>query len=235
MVDNSELAIRCRALWAEVLCAVESRVCSINAYLSGPQTRLDCQMLSADSVGIQQPAVNRILVASLDLEEHAIQFKAFHEGILTAESRLPFALLGDGNVYATHGQSLLGDAEAVARELLNVLLAGASKPVPDAEVNEYRSWTAALITPRPARIPISLPVEIQTENELHPASTIDLSPAGVKVLSKAALDRGNYVTIFRGTLGSFFRVIWTQKNEEGTLAGLVCLNPPLEWMESVAQ
>jgi hypothetical protein len=235
MYDNSDLAVRCRALWADVLCAVESRVCSINEYMRDPHTRLECQMLSADSLGIRQPSVDRILVANLDLEEHAIQIKEFHDGTLTVESKLPFALLGDGNVYATNGLSLLGDATAVARELVAVLLAGDAKPAPDPEVDEYRSWTAALITPRPRRVPITLPIEIQTETALHPASTIDLSPAGVQVQSSADLDRGNYVTIFRGTLGSFFRVIWAEKNEAGTRAGLVCLNPPLEWAEGLAQ
>ena len=75
MYDNSNLAIRCRALWADVLCAVESRVWSINDYVKDTRSQLDCQMLSSDSVLIEHPSVKRTLVATLDLDEHAIHVK----------------------------------------------------------------------------------------------------------------------------------------------------------------
>jgi hypothetical protein len=234
MYDNSNLEIRCRALWADVLCAVESRVWSINDYVHDTRTHLDCHMISSDSVEIHHPSVERTVIATLDLDEHAIHIKEFDGGTLSVGSKLPFALLGDGNVYVTNGQSLMGDPMAVARQLMSVLLASSAVPSSDTQVDQYRSWAAALMTARARRTPIKLPIEIQTENSVYPASTLDLSAIGAKVQSTANLDRGNYVTIFRGTLGSFFRVVWSEKTEQGTRAGLVCLNPPLEWAEGVA-
>jgi hypothetical protein len=231
MYDNSNLEVRCRALWAEVLCAVESRVYSINDYVRNSEARLGCQMLSGETVEIVHPRVNRTLHASLDLKDHAIDIKEFDGDMLTAGTRLPFALLGDGNIYVTAGKSLMGDPMAVARQLMSVLLSKSEEPSSSSEVEQYRSWASALMTARARRVPINLDIEIQTETALHPASTLDLSPVGVKVQSSAALDRGNYVTIFRGTLGSFFRVVWAEPTDQGTRAGLVCLNPPLEWAE----
>ena len=102
-------------------------------------------------------------------------------------------------------------------------------------VDQFRSWASALIAVREPRTPIQLPIEIQTETALYPAETVDMSAVGVKVQSTADLDSGNYVTVFRGTLGSFFKVVWTERNDQGTRAGLVCLNPPLEWTEAAAK
>lgn len=229
MYDNSKLAVRCRALWADVLCAVESRVFSVNEYVKNPRSRLECHMVNADSVEIDQPAVQRTLVATLDLTEHAIQVNEYQGEESTASTKLPFAMLADGDVYVTSGPSLLGDAMAVARQLITMLLSNPAEQTPEPEVDQFRSWASALIAVRPPRTAIQLPIEIQTETALYPASTVDLSDVGVKVQSTADLDRGHYVTVFRGTLGSFFRVVWTEKTEGGTLAGLVCLNPPLEW------
>ncbi|HEY3928921.1 MAG TPA: PilZ domain-containing protein [Candidatus Koribacter sp.] len=235
MYDNSNLELRCRALWADVLSAVESRIWSINEYVNDAHTQLDCQMLGSDSVLIQHPTVNRTLIATLDLMDHAIELKEFDAGRENLGSRLPFALLGDGNVYVTNGQSLMGDPMAVARQLLSVLLSASSQPTTEAEMGEYRSWASALMTARARRVPMRLPIEIRTDTSLHQASTVDLSSVGVKVESGAALDRGNYVTIFRGTLGSFFRVVWAEKTDDITRAGLICLNPPLEWAELTVQ
>jgi hypothetical protein len=233
MYDNSNLEIRCRALWADVLCALESRVFSINDYVRDSRSQLDCQMLNSDAVQIGLPTANRSVIAVLDLNEHVIRVNEFLGDTFHAGSTLPLALLGDGNVYVTAGQALMGNAMAVARQLMSVLLPDSEKEVTETKVDQYRSWAAAIITERAKRIPICLPIEIQTETAIHPASTLDMSEVGVKVQSTAQLDRGNYVTIFRGTLGSFFRVVWAKRNAEGTCAGLVCLNPPLEWADSV--
>jgi PilZ domain len=235
MYDNSNLAIRCRSLWADVLCAVESRVWSINDFVQDPKTQLDCQMLDADSVLVQHPSVERTLIATLDLKKHAIVVQEFDHGQQSVGSELPFALLGDGNVYVTNGQSLMGDPTAVARQLMSILLCNCPAPVSKEQMSEFRSWASALMTARARRTPINLPIEIQTENSIFPASTIDLSSIGAKVQSQAKLDRGNYITVFRGTVGSFFRVVWAEKTDQGTRAGLVCLNPPLEWAESLVQ
>ena len=126
MYDNSNLEIRCRALWADVLCAVESRVFSINDYVHDTRTQLDCHMISSDSVEIHHPSIERTLIATLDLDVHAIHIKEFDGGTLSVGSKLPFALLGDGNVYVTNGQSLMGDPMAVARQLMSVLLASSA-------------------------------------------------------------------------------------------------------------
>ena len=235
MYDNSNLAIRCRSLWADVLCAVESRVWSINDFVHDEDSHLNCQMLDSDSVLVQHPSVERTLIAKLDLKKHAIEVQEFDHGQLSVASELPFALLGDGNVYVTNGQSLMGDPTAVARQLMSILLCNSQSPVSKEEIQEYRSWASALMTARARRTPISLPVEIQTENSIFPGSTIDLSSIGAKVQSPANLDRGHYITVFRGTVGSFFRVVWTEKTDQGTKAGLVCLNPPLEWAEALVQ
>ncbi|ABF41107.1 type IV pilus assembly PilZ [Candidatus Koribacter versatilis Ellin345] len=235
MYDNSNLAIRCRELWADVLCAVESRVWSINDYMQDSRSQLDCQMLSCDSVLIEHPSVKRTLMATLDLNEHAIHIKEFDNGQLAVGSKLPFALLGDGNVYVTNGQSLMGDPQAVARQLMSVLLSRSTAATSTEEIDQYRSWASALMTARARRMMIKLPIEIQTENSLYTGSTLDLSSVGAKVQSTAKLDRGNYITVFRGSIGSFFRVVWTEKTDQGTRAGLVCLNPPLEWAEVTVQ
>jgi PilZ domain len=235
MYDNSSLEIRCRSLWADILCAVESRVWSINDYVRGSKSELNCQMLGSNSVQIEHLSGKRTLIATLDLVEHAIHIKEFQDGALTVGSKLLFALLGDGNIYVTHGRTLLGDPMAVARQLMSVLLSNSLAPsTSDVQIDQYRSWASAIITPRLQRMPITLPIEIQTADALFPGSTVDLSPVGLKVQAEAALDRGNYVTVFRGTFGSFFRVVWSEKTEDGTLAGLVCLNPPLEWAEEMA-
>ncbi len=235
MYDNSNLAVRCRALWADVLCAIESRVSSINDYVKDSRSHLECRMLDADSVEIDHPSIKRSLIATLDLKQHALNVMEFEENTLRFTSTLPLAMLADGNVYVTSGLSLMGDAMAVARQLMSVLLPNTAEAPPEAAVGQFRSWASALMTERARRVQIRLPIEIQTETALYPASTLDLSNVGVKVQSNADLDRGNYVTVFRGTLGSFFRVVWTEKTEEGTKAGLVCLNPPLEWAESLVQ
>ena len=232
MYDNSNLEVRCRALWAEVLCALESRVCLINDYVRDSRSHLDCQMLDANTVQIGHPSANRSVISVLDLNEHSIHINEFHGEELSTSSKLPFALLGDGNVYVTAGLSLMGDPMAVARQMMSVLLPD-ERVASEADVDEYRSWASAIITERVPRIPLRLPIEIQTESAIHPASTLNVTTEGVKIQSAALLDRGNYVTVFRGTLGSFFRVVWTEKNDEGTCAGLVCLNPPLEWAENV--
>jgi hypothetical protein len=232
MLDNSNLEMRCRSLWADVLCAVESRVSSINDYVRKSGTRLDCQMISGETVEIAHPQADRTLRASLDLHDHAIHIYEFESGNLTSGSRFPFALLGDGNVYVTNGQTLMGDSMAVARQLMSVLLSKPEEAIAPADVEHYRSWASSLKPARGAqRVAMNLPIEIQTEEALHPASTLDLSTVGVKVQSAGTLDRGNYVTIFRGTLGSFFRVVWSEPTDHGTRAGLICLNPPLEWAD----
>lgn len=235
MYDNVNLASRCRTLWTEVLCAVESRVWSINDFVQDPKSQIHCQMLSADALLIQQPTINRTLIASLDMQEHTVLVDEYNGGKLTVGSKLPFAMLGDGNVYVTHGNLLLGDAMEVARQLISVLLSNSDVASTAEELNEYRRWVSALITARAPRLPIELPIEIKTDNAIYPASTIDLSTLGAKVVSSAQLDRGNYVTVFRGSLGSFFRVVWSEPTDEGTRAGLVCLNPPVDWAEFAAQ
>ena len=58
MYDNSKLAVRCRALWADVLCAVEARIFSVNEYVKNPRSRLECHMINGESGEIDQPAVS---------------------------------------------------------------------------------------------------------------------------------------------------------------------------------
>src|ERR1700684_4613568 len=130
MYDNSNLAVRCRALWADVLCAIESRVSSINDYVKDSRSHLECRMLDADSVEIDHPSIKRSLIATLDLKQHALNVMEFEENTLRFTSTLPLAMLADGNVYVTSGLSLMGDAMAVARQLMSVLLPNTAEAPP---------------------------------------------------------------------------------------------------------
>jgi len=124
MHNNAGIEKRCRALWSEVVSALENRVTSVNRYVPEAKSHIACEMLSGDAVQIKQDAANRSLVASLDLNAHAIQLNKF-EGP-TAEKHqehdLPLSMLGDGELYVTDGQQLLADPVEVAKFLMSALL-----------------------------------------------------------------------------------------------------------------
>jgi hypothetical protein len=90
-----------------------------------PNSRIDCELLSGECVQIKQAAANRSIVASLDLEAHAIQLNKF-EGTPSephnTEQDLPLSMLGDGELYVTDGYQLLADPVQVAKFLMSALL-----------------------------------------------------------------------------------------------------------------
>ncbi len=126
MYDNTNVENRCRALWAEVLCALESRVTCINQYVPEGPGQIHCQMLDSCAVNIEHASAQRKIIASLDLKEHAILLDEFQGKDARNERNLSLTMLGDGNVYVTYQSALMGDAAAVAKFLTAALLASPS-------------------------------------------------------------------------------------------------------------
>lgn len=234
MYDNANLENRCRALWADVLCGIESRVSSVNDYVRQRDSRIQCRMYGADAVFMEHASVERSIFARLDLRDHGLQFNVFQSGRWIMGKKLPFSLLGDGGLYVTCDKTLMGDSQAVAKLLLSVLLNNSADPVSGAQLQEFRSWTAAIMTARAARSPIIVPVEILADNGIHQGSTLDMSVNGLRVQLAAELAEGRQVVVSRGSQRSDFRVVWAQRTGDETTAGLACLNPPLSWIQDAA-
>ncbi len=125
MHDNAGIDLRCRNLWNQVVAALESRVSSVNRYVPEATSRIACEQLSNEAVQIKHATASRRLIASLDLEDHAIRVNRFEgsaEGKGDTEQGLPLSLLGDGELYVTDGHQLLGDPVEVAKFLMSSLL-----------------------------------------------------------------------------------------------------------------
>ncbi len=234
MYDNANLENRCRGLWADVLCAIESRVSSVNDYVRYRSSRIGCRMYGADALYMEHSSIERSIFARLDLCDHGLNLSVFESGRWVTNKRLPFSLLGDGSVYVTCGQSLMGDPQAVAKLLVSVLLNTGFDTASGTQLQEFRSWTAGLMAARPARSKIAVPIEIVSEDRVHHASTIDMSVHGLCVHVAADLTAGHQVTVARGQQQCQFRVVWAQRNGTETTAGLACLNPPLSWAPEAA-
>lgn len=233
MYDNATLESKCRTLWAEVLCAVESRVASVNAYMHAFRAPIGCRMLGSDAIHLEQSSAQRSLVARLDLKDHAVDVNVSQGRRWASGKRLLLAMLGDGRIYVTDGKALMGDPMAVAKLLMSVLLDNPVNAGEDPEIRAFRSWASELMKGRSIRSKVSIPVKIQTDSGLHYAWTLDMSNEGLKVQLASDLSQGSHVTVYRGVRGALCRVVWTQKNGLGIRAGLLCLNPPLPWAPSV--
>lgn len=125
MHNNAGIETRCRILWSEVVQALQSRVTSVNTYVPEAKSRIACEELSNDAVQIKHAAANRSLVASLDIQAHAIQINRIEGGASgdkASEQDLPLSLLGDGELYVTSGGELLADPVEVAKYLMSALL-----------------------------------------------------------------------------------------------------------------
>lgn len=125
MHDNVGIEVRCRTLWSEVVSALENRVTSVNSYVPEANSRIACELLSNEAVQIKHATANRRIVASLDLDAHSIQVNKFEgssAGSGQSEQDLPLSLLGDGELYVTDGNQLLGNPVEVAKFLMSTLL-----------------------------------------------------------------------------------------------------------------
>ncbi len=125
MHDNSNIDIRSRALWAEVLVALESRVASVNTYVPERRSHIVCTQIDSESVHLQQPSSERSIMASLDLKQHAIHLQEYHDRKMEhpkTPKDLPLSMLADGELYVTDGNELKANAMEVAKSLLQTLL-----------------------------------------------------------------------------------------------------------------
>jgi hypothetical protein len=122
--DNSNIDIRSRALWAEVLAALEVRVASVNNYVPERRSHIVCTQVDAETIHLQHASSERSVLASLDLKKHAIHLKEFSD--LKMEfpkdpKDMPLSMLADGELYVTDGNELKANAMEVAKSLLQIL------------------------------------------------------------------------------------------------------------------
>lgn len=129
MHDNKNIEVRCRALWAEVIAALENRITSVNRYMPEASSHIACKQIDEDSVHLHHASSDRSVVASLDMKKHAIHLKEFRdpkmEKPLTRKD-MPLSMLADGEVYVTDGNELKANAMEVAKSLIELLLAAKS-------------------------------------------------------------------------------------------------------------
>jgi hypothetical protein len=123
--DNSNIDIRSRALWAEVLAALEARVASVNQYVPERRSHIVCTQIDAECIHLQHASSERSVLASLDLKIHAIHLKEYHDRKMEhaqARKDMPLSMLADGELYVTDGNELKANAMEVAKSLLETLL-----------------------------------------------------------------------------------------------------------------
>jgi hypothetical protein len=123
--DNSHIDIRCRALWADVLSALEMRIASVNRYMPEQRSHIVCRLINPEAVQLQHASSDRSLVASLDLTQHAIHLKEYRDRKMEhpmTRRDMPLSMLADGELYVTDGDELKPNAMEVAKSLVEVLL-----------------------------------------------------------------------------------------------------------------
>jgi hypothetical protein len=123
--DNTNIDVRSRALWADVLVALESRVASVNNYVPERRSHIVCTAIDAESIHLQQPSSERTILASLDLKKHAIHLQEYQDRKMEQPKEpkdLPLSMLADGELYVTDGNVLKANAMEVAKLLLEILL-----------------------------------------------------------------------------------------------------------------
>lgn len=130
MHDNTNIELRCRALWADVLSALESRITSVNRYVPEQRSHIVCHVINPEAIHLHHASSDRSVVASLDLKKHAIHLKEFQDHAMEQPLKrkdMPLSLLADGEVYVTDGNELKANAMEVAKSLLEALLANRSQ------------------------------------------------------------------------------------------------------------
>lgn len=129
MHDNTHIEIRCRALWADVLSALETRITSVNRYVPEQRSHIICHQIDSEAVHLQHESSDRSVIASLDLKKHAIHLKEYHDREMEHPMKrkdMPLSMLADGEVYVTDGNELKANAMEVAKSLLEALLSNKS-------------------------------------------------------------------------------------------------------------
>ena len=124
--DNTHIEIRCRALWADVLNALETRITSVNRYVPEQRAHIVCHKITPEAVHLHHASSDRSVIATLDLKKHAIHLKEYHDREMERplnRKDMPLSMLADGEVYVTDGNELKANAMKVAKALLEVLLA----------------------------------------------------------------------------------------------------------------
>jgi hypothetical protein len=123
--DNTHIEIRCRALWADVLTALETRISSVNRYVPEQRSHIVCHKINSEAVHLHHASSDRSVVASLDMKKHAIHLKEYYDREMEHPMKrkdMPLAMLADGEVYVTDGNELKANPMEVARALLEALL-----------------------------------------------------------------------------------------------------------------
>ena len=126
MHDNSNIAVRCRALWAEVLSALNERIAAVNRYMPDKRSHIVLHEVSDEVIHLNHASSDRSIIASLDLKQHAIHLKEYHDRELQhaiQHKDMPLSMLADGELYVTDGNELKGNAMEVAKSLVELLLA----------------------------------------------------------------------------------------------------------------
>lgn len=124
--DNTNIDVRCRALWAEVLSALESRITSVNQYVPEKRSHIVFHLIDSEAIHLQHASSERSVVASLDLKQHAIHLHEYHDREMKKPLQpkdLPLSMLADGELYVTDGNELKANPMEVAKSLLERLLA----------------------------------------------------------------------------------------------------------------
>ncbi len=124
--DNTHIEIRCRALWADVLSALETRITNVNRYVPERRSHIVCRKITPEAVHLMHESSDRSVIASLDLKKHAIHLKEYHDREMEHPLKrkdMPLSMLADGEVYVTDGNELKANAMEVAKSLLEALLA----------------------------------------------------------------------------------------------------------------
>jgi hypothetical protein len=123
--DNTHIDIQCRALWADVLSALETRITSVNRYVPEKRSHILHRQINPEAVLLHHASSDRSVVASLDLIAHSIHIKEYHDRRMEhvmGRKEMPLSLLADGELYVTDGNELMSNSTEVAKALLEALL-----------------------------------------------------------------------------------------------------------------
>jgi hypothetical protein len=82
--------------------------------------------------------------------------------------------------------------------------------------------------PRPT---VVLPIKIQSGSRVFLACTLNVSNSGIKVQTDADLRPQEEILVCHGVRKMKFRVVWTRRESNGLVAGLVSLVQPLSWAQ----
>lgn len=130
MHDNTSIDVRCRALWAEIQTALQSRIASVNRYVPDQKSHIVYEQTANESLRLHQVSSERSVTAELDLKKHAIHLREYRDRQLaqpTALKEMPISMLADGELYVTDGNELKANAMEVAKALMDALLATKSE------------------------------------------------------------------------------------------------------------